>query len=181
MASQIADGLILSVGGADEDLRCARTQIEAACAEVGRDPSTLEIWHFSEVSFAESRAAAARNTLGLFTHWLTLGGTRGKRIPDAYLEPLKQLNTDTQDLETTYGSESRGRLMVERAKRLGLYDWIVSRSPCLWGTPEEVATRLNELKRRGIYNWMLFPDNLKLDDITVARLLRQALTLVDNT
>lgn len=177
MASQVADGLILAVGVADEDLRWARTEIAAGCAEIGRDPSTLEVWYFAEVTFAQSRAVAARNTLGLFTHWLTLGGTRGKRIPDAYLEPLKGLSKDTQDLETTYGSESRGRLMVERAKRLGLYDWLVSRSPCLWGTPEEVAARLMELKDRGIANCMLYPDNPEYDNITTARLLSKALTL----
>ena len=89
----------------------------------------------------------------------------------------KQLNKDTQDLEATYGSEGRGRVMVERAKQLGLYDWIVSRSPCLWGAPEDVTNRLGELRDRGIYNWMLYPDNPELDDITVAKLLSKALTL----
>ena len=177
MASQVADGLILAVGVADEDLHSARAEIEAGCAETGRDPSTLEIWYFSEITFAESRAVATQNTLGLFTHWLTLGSTKGKRIPDAYVEPLKQLNKDTQDLEATYGSEGRGRVMVERAKQLGLYDWIVSRSPCLWGAPEDVANRLGELRDRRIYNWMLYPDNPELDDITVAKLLSKALTL----
>lgn len=96
------------------------------------------------------------------------------------MKPLKQLNADSQDLDATYASEERGRAMVERAKNLGLYDWIVSRSPCLWGTPGEVAVRLNELKGRGIYNWMLWPDNADLDDLTVTRLLSQALTLSAN-
>ena len=43
MACEVADGLILAVGVADEDLRWAREHIEAGCAEAGRDPSTLEV------------------------------------------------------------------------------------------------------------------------------------------
>ena len=131
------------------------------------------------MTFAESREVAANNTLGLFTHWLTLGGTAGKRIPKEYVEPLKQLNEDTQVLEVTYGGEDRGRQMVERAKRLGLYDWIISRSPCLWGTPEEVADRLAELRERGIYNWMLYPDNPEVDELTATRHLGKASELAN--
>ena len=68
---------------------------------------------------------------------------------------------------------SNGRLI------LGLYDWIISRSPCLWGTPEEVADRLAELRERGIYNWMLYPDNPEVDELTATRHLGKASELAN--
>lgn len=177
MASQVADGLILSVGVAAEDLEWARQKIAASCAEAGRDPSALDVWHYTEITFAESLAVAAENSLGWFSHWLTLGGTSGKRIPEEFKPLLAKLNADTEDIGAAYGTEGRGRIMVKRAKELGLYDWIASRSPRLWGTPKEVRARLEELHTLGASKWMLFPDGMTIHEIEVARKLAQVLTL----
>ena len=65
--------------------------------------------------------------------------------------------------------------MVKRAKELGIYDWIISRSPCLWGTPEEVRARLETLRGRGADKWMLFPDGMQLEDTEVAQQLGKTL------
>ena len=121
MASQVADGLVLSVGLAPEDLTWADEQIHEACTQVGRNPAELDIWHYSEITFADSAEAAAETTLGTFSHWLTLGGTDGKRIPDEYKPLLLELNNDTEDLQAAYATQGRGRIMVERAKALGVY------------------------------------------------------------
>lgn len=177
MAAQVADGLILSVGVAPEDLDWTRQRIEKSCAEFGRDPSELDVWQYTEITFAESTAAAAENSLGWFSHWLTLGSTGGKRIPEEYKPLLAKLNIDTEDLQAAYGTEGRGRIMVERAKELGLYDWIASRSPRLWGTPKEVRARFEELRAQGVSKWMLFPDGMALDDVAVARGLGEVLEL----
>ena len=175
MASQVADGLILSVGVSPDDLRWADEQIAAACAEVGRDPAELDVWHYAEITFAESAAAAAENSLGWLAYFLIFGGTAGKRVPAALLPALTALNADSQDIEAAYRSEGRGRALVERAKALGVYDWLVSRSPCLGGTPEEVRARLEMLRDRGAGKWMLFPDGMNLEDTRVARLLGETL------
>ena len=177
MASQVADGLILSVGVAPEDLKWAKQKIEESCAEIGRDPAELDVWHYTEVTFAESLAAAAENSLGWFSQWLTLGGTAGKRIPDEYKPLLAKLNTDSEDIGAAYATEGRGRIMVKRAKELGLYDWIASRSPRLWGTPIEVRARLEELRSLGVSKWMLFPDGMTIPATEVARRLGEVLTI----
>ena len=166
-AAQVADGLILSVGVAPEDLEWAELQIEEACREVGRDPATLEIWHVAEVNFAESAEAASERTLGIFAHWLTLGGTKGKRIPEEYKPLIEQLNADTQNIQNSYRDPDRGRILVERAKRLGVYDWLASRSARLWGTAEDMRTRLRELRALGARNWMLAPDGMDLDNVEI--------------
>lgn len=175
MASQVADGLILSVGVSPDDLGWIDEQIAAACAEVGRDPAEVDVWHYAEITFAESAAAAAENSLGWFSHFLTFGGTAGKRVPEELLPALTALNADSQDVEAAYRSEGRGRALVERAKALGVYDWIISRSPCLWGTPQEVRARLETLRARGAEKWMLFPDGMELADTRVAQLLSETL------
>ncbi len=175
MASQVADGLILSVGVSPDDLRWADERIAAACAEIGRDPAEVDVWHYAEITFAESAATAAGNSLGWLPHFLTFGGTAGKRVPEDLLPALTALNADSQDIEAAYGTEGRGRTLVERAKALGVYDWIVSRSPCLWGTPGEVRARLETLRGRGAEKWMLFPDGMQVEDTQVARLLGETL------
>ena len=169
MAAQIADGLILSVGVAPEDLKWAELQIEEACREVDRDPATLEIWHIAEVNFADSVEAASERTLGIFAHWLTLGGTRGKRIPEAYKPLIEQLNADTESIQNSYRDPDRGRILVERARRLGVYDWLASRSARLWGTAEDMRARLRELHALGARNWMLAPDSMDLDNLEIMR------------
>ena len=82
---------------------------------------------------------------------------------------------DSQDIDSAYATENRGRIMVQRAKALGIYDWLISRSPCLWGTPAEVRRRLEVLRDRGARKWMLFPYGTDLDDVEVARNLGEVL------
>ncbi len=169
MAAQVTDGLILSVGVAPEDLEWVQVQIEEACREVGRDPAALDVWHVTEVTFAENAEAASARTLGIFAHWLTLGGTKGKRVPEEYKPLLAELNADTKSIERSYRDPDRGRVLVERAKQLGVYDWLMSRSARLWGTPEEMRQRLGELRALGASNWMLAPDGMNLDNIEITR------------
>ena len=177
MAAQVADGLILSVGVSPEDIAWAQRQIAEACGEIGRDPKEIDLWHYTEIIFAASAAAAAERSLGAFSHWLTLGGTAGKRIPPEHLAGLTALNADRQNIEATYGKEDQGPALVRRAKALGLYDWLVSRSPCLWGTPAEVRHRMEALRARGVSRWMLYPGAGIQDDAQVANLLGEALRI----
>jgi 5,10-methylenetetrahydromethanopterin reductase len=168
MAAQVADGLIVCVGVAPGDLAWINETIAASCAEIGRNPDELDIWHYTEITFAENAAVAAQNSLGWFSHWLTLGGTSGKRIPEEYKPLLAQLNVDTENIDAAYSTEGRGAIMVKRAKELGIYDWLATRSPRLWGTPREVRERLDALSALGATKWMLFPDGMTMDDIEVA-------------
>lgn len=177
MSAQVADGLIVCVGVAPEDLAWLEEKVAVACAEVGRDPAELDIRQYAEVTFAESATVAAENSLGWFSHWLTLGGTAGKRIPEEYKPLLAELNVDTGDIDAAYGTEGRGAIMVKRAKKLGIYDWLISRSPRLWGTPAEIRARLDELRDLGAGKWTLYPDGMTLGNEEVARKLGEVLAV----
>ena len=39
---------------------------------------------------------------------------------------------------------------------MGLYDWLISRSPRLFGTPDDVRKRLIELAGNGLTDWMFY-------------------------
>ena len=175
MAAQVADGLILSNGFAEEDLEWANTHIRESCDEVGRDPNELDLWYFTEITFGDNAAASAERSLGWLAHWFNLGGTKGKPVPEEYKLLLAELMADNEDLSTTYDVDNRGEILVQRAKRLGLYDWLMTHSARLWGTPEEVRARCEELRAMGVSKIMLNPDGMDLDNTEVAEHLGRVL------
>ena len=157
MAAQVADGLILSVGYAPEDIERALERIHAACAAVGRDPDRLEIWWYTELTFADSARTAMDNTLGWFAQWVALGDMNAKGVPAEHQPALGELHHLAQD-PGSYMSSQRGRVLVERAKALGVHDWLMAHSARLGGTAADIAARMVELERLGVHNWLLFPD-----------------------
>ena len=180
MAAQAADGLILSVGVSAEDLQWVEAQIDDACREIGRDPLGVDVWHYTEILFAESEEAAAARSLGSFSRWLTHGGTTGKRIPAEYLPALEALNAERQSIDNSYAAEDAGAVTVHRAKELGIYDWLVSRSACLAGPVKAIGERLEVLRDRGVNKWMLYPGSRYEDDALIARRLGEVIAQTGN-
>ena len=88
-------------------------------------------------------------SLGWTTNWLTEGTLDGKGIPDEIRRPLLEMNADIHDLEAVYKTPDRGRIQVQRAKQLGIYDWIIEHSPRLWGTPDDICERPERTRRPG--------------------------------
>lgn len=156
MAAQVADGLILAMGFGPHNLDYVRTNIEEACAEVGRDPGELELWGHGALTFGETVESAMAENLGVNPGWLTLGTLRGKQIPEEHREALVRLTASFRDLESEYGSESRGAHLVRLARELGIHDWLTARAPRLWGPPDVIANRLLELAEDGVPNWIFF-------------------------
>ena len=65
-----------------------------------------------------------------------------------------RMNADIHDLDAVYKTPDRGRIQVQRAKDLGIHDWIIEHSPRLWGTPDDICERLGELADTGLTNWV---------------------------
>ncbi len=156
LGAEIGDGLIISLGFSPTDIAGIFDIIDRACAEVGRDRSALELWWQADVTFAESLEQGAESALGWGVEWLTLTTVDGKGVPEHFRDALIELNDDARNIATAYKDEDRDRIRVARAKELGLYDWLVERSPRLWGTPADVATRLEELGALGLHNWIYY-------------------------
>ncbi len=155
-ACRFADGVILAMGFSDDDLELVRRTIEAGCAEAGRDPATLEVWWQTTITFAPTVEEAMERSIGINTSWMKVGGLAGKQIPAELVEPLLKFNVDMEDVASTYVATDRGAVLVQRAKALGLYDWLVARAPGFFGPPENIAARLEQFAQRGMTNWMFY-------------------------
>jgi 5,10-methylenetetrahydromethanopterin reductase len=167
MAAQVADGLLLSMGCGPENVSYVTSLVNQACDEVGRDPSELEMWWNSEVVFGDDADDAKARALGVSTSWLTMGGMEGKQIPDELQPAVQRFNADIHDLSNSYQDGDRQARLIARARELGIYDWLLSRAPGLWGRPDEIAARLHELHDHGMEKWMLYvgrrPDAVEIE------------------
>lgn len=174
MAAEVADGAVVHMGFAPEDIASVRGIIDEGRRAVGKEPKTFDVWWNTRVVFDRSYDEAAARTLGWMPRWLTMGSTDGKGIPEAYKAKLLQLNADTHNLAAVYKTKNREQIMVERSKELGLYDWLIWRSPRLFGTPDDVAMRMIELARTlDVKQWILFligQDGQNVNGIHVERL-----------
>ena len=154
MASQVADGVVVTMGFAPENVAMIQATIRRACGEVGRDPESVDFWSNAMITFDESRERAMEYSLGWATNWLTEPTLEGKGIPPEMHEPLLRMNADIHDLDAVYKTPNRGRILVQRARDLGIHDWIIEHSPRLWGTPDDICERLEELAGMGLHNWI---------------------------
>ena len=163
MACEVADGMLLAMGFGPDNVAYVRSLIEQGCQAAGRQPAELECWWNSEIVFGDSAADARSRGMGVGTEWLTMGTTEGKQIPEHLKPALVQFNADVHDLAAEYQDEDREGKLIDRARELGLYDWLMARAPGLWGRPAEVADRLRELEADGMDRWMFYVGRRETD------------------
>ncbi|MDA0262229.1 MAG: LLM class flavin-dependent oxidoreductase [Proteobacteria bacterium] len=157
MAAEVADAGIVTMGFAPEDVAYVRNIVDEGLTASGRRADDFQIWWNAHMAFDESVEAAAERSMGWSPYWLTMGSLEGKGIPDGLKDKLKQLNADAHNLDAVYRSKDRQQTLVNRAKELGVYEWMLSRSPRLFGTPQDIAARFNELGRaHDMKHWILF-------------------------
>lgn len=171
MACEAADGMLLAMGFGPDNVAYVRGLIERACEEAGRRPDELECWWNSEIVFGASVEEARARGMGVGTEWLTMGTMEGKQIPEHLKEPLVRFNADVHDLAAEYQDEDREAKLIDRARKLGLYDWLMARAPGLWGRPADVAARLLELEAQGMDRWMFYAGRRESDRMNHLRLI----------
>lgn len=156
MAAEEAEGFLVNMGYAPTMTASIVDTIERPATAAGRDTRKLKVWWNAPVVSAESRAAAMELQLGWGLNWLTEGTMEGKGISDHLKAAIFQFNVDNHDLYAVYKIPDRGRALVERAKKVGIYEWAIEKSPHLFGTVDEVFALLEVLAERGLANWMCF-------------------------
>ncbi len=161
MAAEVADGAVVTMGFAPEDIADVHAIVAAGSAAAAREAGDFAVWWNADVTFAATVEEAMAESIGWGTNWLTMGSLEGKRIPEDYKPLLKELNADSHNLATAYKTAGRNRLLVERAKKLGLHDWLIERSPQLWGPPGNVIDRLEKLAELGLRNWVFYGGRLE--------------------
>ena len=171
MAVEVADGVIPAMGYAPENIANVRSLIDTACEDFDRDRTAFDVWWYADVTVGSSAEAVLSASLGSESQWLVMGGTEGKLIPVDYIPLLREMHADGHDLQVSYQDPERGYKLVERAKKLGLYDWLLTRSPRLVGTPAEIGERLKALEAQGLDNWCLWQDGGEGGPADIAQLL----------
>ena len=171
MSCEVADGMLLSMGLGPHNVDYVRGLVFAGCEAAGRDPAELELWWNSEIVFGDSVDDALAKGMGVGTEWLTMGTLEGKQIPEHLRSALVQFNADTHDLGSEYQDADREQALIDRAKELGLYDWLLARAPGLWGTPADVARRLQELESQQMDRWMFYVGRNEADRMNQLRLI----------
>ena len=158
MAVEVADGIIPAMGYAAENIDHVRRLVADACEVFDRDRRTFAVWWYGEFRFGPSADTVLQSHLGSDSQWLVMGSTEGKLIPPEYIPLLREMHADGHDLSTAYKDPDRGEKLVERAKTLGIYDWLYERAARLCGTPREIAARLQTFQDQGLDRWMLWQD-----------------------
>jgi 5,10-methylenetetrahydromethanopterin reductase len=170
LGCEIADGMLLSMGFGSDNISYVQRLVREGTDEFGRDPAVLDLWWNTEMVLGPSVEAARSTRLGVATEWLTMGSTEGKQIPDDHLDALVQFNFDIHEISSQYQMEGREQALIRRAKDLGIYDWLLTRSAGFFGTPADIATRLNEYEAKGLDKWMFYVGR---DEATRADEVRQ--------
>lgn len=165
MAAEVADGAIVAYGSMP-----LATVTEAIG---GRDD--FDLWWQTSVTFGTSVEDAMSRSVGVNPSWIAMGSLAGKDVPKELHEPLRELTRDIYDLGAVYKTQNRGELLVQRAQALGVYEWLVSRAPRLWGTDDDIRRRLRELGAEGLTNWLFYGgsfygETLRLVDLLGAEL-----------
>lgn len=161
VAAEVADGAIVAYGS------MTRQTVETALT--GRDD--FDIWWQTSVTFGTSVEDAMSRSLGVNPSWISMGAWVGKDVPEDLREPLRELTRDIYDLGAVYKTQNRGGLLVERAKELGVYDWMIARAPRLWGTDEDITRRLRELGDEGLTNWLFYGGSFYGETLRLVELL----------
>jgi alkanesulfonate monooxygenase SsuD/methylene tetrahydromethanopterin reductase-like flavin-dependent oxidoreductase (luciferase family) len=161
LAAEVADGAIVAYGS-----MTAETIAEAVG---GRDD--LDVWWQTSVTFGASVEEAMSRSLGVNPAWIAMGSWQGKDVPPEVRGPLRELTRDIYDLGAVYRTPNRGELLVQRARALGIYEWLIARAPRLWGTDEDIARRLRELGGEGLTNWLFYGGSLSEDTLRLVELL----------
>ena len=174
MAVEVADGIIPAMGYAPENIAYVHSLVDSACSDFGRDSQAFDIWWYSDVTFGPSAETVLETNLGSESQWLVMGSVEGKLIPEHYVPALREMHADGHDIQTAYKSPDRGRVLVERAKKLGLYDWLLARSPRLFGTPDEIGQRLAQLRSQGLDKWCLWQEGGEGGPLDVVKMLSAA-------
>ena len=162
MASEVADGAILHFGFSEDDVAYIDEIVEAGAANRRRPGAFDHCWH-TTLLFSSSVEEGMRRSLGINPGWMTMSTMEGKRIPERLQAKLLEFTADYRNLSSEYDEDDREEALVRRAQELGLFDWLVERSPQLWGTGEDIAARLTELRARGMEHWLFFVPGPRVD------------------
>jgi 5,10-methylenetetrahydromethanopterin reductase len=151
LAGEIGDGAIVGLGITADVVAHSLAELEAGARGAGRRLSDLTVWFtgfwFVDATPGVARAQGAWAATSFASHFARTGAA-DKLVPPAYQEALVQLGAAYD--KVTHGAvpEEQKAAYVERARRLGVLEYLQRRFT-FCGTPAEVAAQVLEAMRAG--------------------------------
>jgi 5,10-methylenetetrahydromethanopterin reductase len=148
VAGEVADGVILQIGQSIETVKQSVAAVRQAAREAGRDPDEIDIWAYSIVSIATSRAEALRVIspyLACNAPVLAFSADSMARIPADLRDAVLDMQRRYDFSEHVLATGQNGKI----AEELGLLEFLAS-IKTIAGTLEQVRAYLRELEAAGV-------------------------------
>lgn len=144
LAGRIADGVFIGTGLFPELIEESVERVTAGAEAAGRDPDEIETWVLAKANVNETTAAAIdeiKMALAASANHAFRFTLEGKRVPDEYREPIRQLQAEYVPHEHEELGQTRNRELVEE---LGLTEYLSDRF-AVAGTPADCREKLAEI------------------------------------
>jgi 5,10-methylenetetrahydromethanopterin reductase len=152
MAGRYANGVLLSNCLTPDRFEGAMEHIRAGAAEVGRDPSEIEIWHNCNLIFAKSEKEGIdqiRSVLAGTANHVFRFTLEGKALPDELKDRMRGLMSEYQSRFHAHpGASNPNEVLLDK---WGLRDYLAPQGT-IAGPPERCIERLHEVAGYGVRN-----------------------------
>lgn len=188
VAARTADGVSFSVGADVERLRASAELVRETCANIGRDPESLQLGCYLQVAVTDEDRSAREAIRGLVvTHARFSGWEPKPTTADVSEEAHTTYRHALQTMESVYRS-SRGGVAVREGGRPGEVDFYPHEAGgeelidefAIAGPAEYCAARLQEIVDLGFTRLMIGTRavGVDLDEANAIRIGREVLPLV---
>ena len=153
LAGRIADGAIIAVGCDPQTVEDCLGWLAEGAREAGKDPKTLDVWWALLLSVGKDRASAIEDIrfgLASRAHHTFRPGFEGKRVPERFQAPLRELVRSYRSIEHGITQHTHN---ANLARDLGLTEFLAQRF-AVTGTAEECVAQLKALELVGVTNIM---------------------------
>jgi 5,10-methylenetetrahydromethanopterin reductase len=144
LAGRIADGVFIGTGLFPELIEESVERVLAGAEKAGRDPDEIETWVLAKANVGETTAEAVdeiKMALAASANHAFRFTLDGKRVPEEYREPIRELQSEYVAHEHEKLGETRNRELVEE---LGLTEYLNDRF-AVAGTPADCREKLTEI------------------------------------
>ncbi|MEF8778577.1 MAG: LLM class flavin-dependent oxidoreductase [Natronomonas sp.] len=144
LAGRVADGVFIGTGLFPELIEESSDRVAAGANAAGRDPDEIETWVLAKANVRETTAKAVdeiKMALAASANHAFRFSLDGKRVPEEYRDPIRQLQEEYVSHEHEELGETRNKELVEE---LGLTEYLNDRF-AVAGTPEDCRKKLERI------------------------------------
>lgn len=169
VAGQVADEVIVGLGLEPDIVEETVERVNEGARQAGRDPADIEKWFLAYSNVTDDRETAVeqiKHKLAGAAHHSLQFTLEGKRVPDEYEAPIREL---VDGYVSEWGTDDGRAHNADLVERLGLTEYLARRY-AIAGTPEECLSRIDELEETGLVDGLYFIDYKEQSETARSRL-----------